>query len=668
MPMLVFRTLCLGLALFLLAGVSRVGGQASSAGESGNADQLRKLALEEGEAGKTDDAIRDYRRALELQPEWKEGWWNLGMLQYSSRRFSDAISTFQRVTAFAPKLGMAWSLLGLSEYETGNYEDAVAHLQKAQELGISEDEEIARVSAYHLGLLSIRESRFERASELLLANFGAGAIPPQAKTALGLATLRVPLLPQQLDPSREALVQAAGEAAAAGTDAAERFSALLKDHREIPYLHYAYGLALAQAGKTKDALDQVMAETKISPGSAIPWIEASRLQILQGKAADSIAAAQHAIRLSPSNPDAHRALAKAFDASGKSQRASKERQSFADLPSSEIVPEERIVSLYANGESNPDASQQSNQDRWNQALHEYVVADYAAAETDFKAWLVNNPDNGNGWALLGLCEFELKDTESALLHLDRSSKLGLSASTERMDEARYVYGILLVHAGRFEEAESVLATVHRANGPLLQKSEIPLGLALLRRAELPDNVSAQDSELIAAAGRIAALLELSKYDEAFPKFRQLLEQYPHTPFLHYAYGTALIALSEFDEAATQMQAERAISLRSELPCLRLASIALRQHDADIAIQHAQCALEMVHGSVDGHYLLGRAYLESGDVTSAVRELEAASELSPASPEIHFNLAKAYAKAKMPEKAQREREAFSRINDAQKSTQ
>ena len=50
-------------------------------------------------------------------------------------------------------MGIAWSLLGLSEYETRDYDNALTHLEKAQILGIKDDDEIARVSSYHLGIL-----------------------------------------------------------------------------------------------------------------------------------------------------------------------------------------------------------------------------------------------------------------------------------------------------------------------------------------------------------------------------------------------------------------------------------------------------------------------------------------------------------------------------------
>ena len=220
MPTSLFRTICLAAAIVFCAPVEQVSGQASPTEQNGaNAkaaiDPLEQQALDEEEAGKTEDAIRDYGHALEQHPDWKEGMWNLGMLEYGSDRFAEAIVTFHKVVDFAPELGIAWSLLGLSEFETSDYDHALAHLEKAQSLGIN-DEDIARVSSYHLGILLIRTSQFERASNLLLQTFGADKTSQQAKIALGLSTLRVPLLPSQLDPSREALVQAVGEAQAAG--------------------------------------------------------------------------------------------------------------------------------------------------------------------------------------------------------------------------------------------------------------------------------------------------------------------------------------------------------------------------------------------------------------------------------------------------------------------
>src|SRR5438445_13683330 len=52
--------------------------------------ELQRAAASEAENGNIADAIRDTQRALEMQPEWKEGWWNLGMLQYEANQYAEA--------------------------------------------------------------------------------------------------------------------------------------------------------------------------------------------------------------------------------------------------------------------------------------------------------------------------------------------------------------------------------------------------------------------------------------------------------------------------------------------------------------------------------------------------------------------------------------------------
>jgi tetratricopeptide (TPR) repeat protein len=622
------------------------------------------LAQQEGESGKATQAIRDYQHVLALRPEWKEGWWNLGALQYSDNRFAEAATTLQHVVEFAPDLGTAWSLLGLSEFEAKDFADALIHLEKAQSLGLKDDVEIERVSSYHLGLLLVRTGKFERASDLLLKTFDGGEMSVQVKFALGLATLRIALLPEELDPSQEALVLAAGGTASTGSEALDRFPALLPTYPDVPYLHYAYGLALAKAGRDKDAIALLHEETNVSPESPLPWIAISRLQLHLGAVNEAVTSSQKAVTLGPTSRIAHESLALALKSAGDTERAAAEQQ-IADHVSVQEAPERRLVLRYTNANSLPGANPKADQEIWSRAMQEYAEGQYSASADHLKMWLRQNPDNGTGWAVLGLSEFALSDFDNALIHLDRGAKLGLAGSPESLQSARYTYGILLIHAGEFDQASDVLASALKT-GPLDEKIEYALGLALLRRPQILGQENQRETGLVSSAGKIASMLRNSQYDAAFPQFRQLLQQNPSAPFLHYAYGTALLAVSEFDEAAAQMQAEMAISPKSELPCIRLASIALRQHNFTDAITWSRRAVLLSANSAEAHYLLGRASLESGDNATALRELEVASRLSPASPEIHFNLAKAFARAKMPEQAERERATFSQLNETAES--
>lgn len=665
----VFRSVILGIAILQHPLAWGAGGRPLIAQQSSNADStptdvesLRTLALQEGESGKTAEAIRDYKRALELQPTWKEGWWNLGTLQYSSNQFADAASTFKRVVEFAPDLGLAWSLLGLSEFETKDFSNSFLHLERANSLGLSDDPETQRVSNYHLAMLLVLNSEFERGTDLLVKTFGGGPMSQEVKFVLGLALLRVPLLPWMVDPSQEALVLTAGNIAAAGDESLRSFPEFLQSNPEAPYAHYAYGLELAKAGKDKESIDLMYQETRISPGSPLPWIEIARLQLRANALKQAQAAAQKAVALDPENAQAHKVLADVLEAEGDPKAAAHERAKQTSLAKGKRAAEERVVLRYEGKGPNtqPGSNSQENQERWNKAMEEFVKGQYSSAAADLKEWLGTNPANGTGWAVLGLSEFAMKRYDSAKIHLERGQSLGLGGSAESLQSARYTLGILLIRAGEFESATDLLMAAVKT-GPLDAKVQEALGMALLRVKKLPEEINPPQNSLYGAAGGIAILLQESKYDTAFLQIKALLQQYPSVPFLHYSYGTALLAVSQFDEAAAEMRAELLISPTGELPCVRLASIALRQHKAADAITWAKRALDLAPNSAEAHYLLGRASLELGDDATAIRELEIASRISPGSPEIHFNLAKAYARGKMPEKAEAERAIFSQLN-------
>jgi tetratricopeptide (TPR) repeat protein len=290
----------------------------------------------------------------------------------------------------------------------------------------------------------------------------------------------------------------------------------------------------------------------------------------------------------------------------------------------------------------------------------YSAGRYPEAISELDSWVTRRPDFGTGWAVMGLCEFEMKDYKNALIHLQRGEKLGFGGSPEAVGLARYHLAILENRNGQFESAMETLAPGTRS-GTVAKEVQIALGMSLLRIPLLPDQLDPSRSVLVQSAGEIAALLLNSKYDQAYPKFQVLLKEYPSVPFLHYAYGTALAALSEFDEAEIQQRAELQVSPGSELAYVSLASVALKRHRPAEALASAQRAVQLAPESAESHYVLGRTCLELGQDEQAVHELEWASKLAPGSPEVHFNLAKAYAKSKLPEKAEQERAIFARLN-------
>lgn len=676
-------------------------------------EELAKSATTARESGKPSEAIRDYKRALAIRQDWSEGWWYLGTLQYDSDQYSEAIPSFQKLVQLAPGVGHAWSFLGLCEFETKDYANSLEHLKKGQSLEDGDDPEMTRVSKYHLALLLIRNGNFEEATSLLAATFSQGQISAELQVALGLALLRIPLLPQEIDPSRDALIHAAGEVAAklAQNDVAkalEEFPALLKDNPNVPYIRYAYAGALASAGRLEDALQQLSEESRISPESALVQAKMSLLFLEMQKPREALGVAEGAVRRAPDSSDAHLALGQALKAARKSEESARELKAAEKLAQEKVRLEKRILQLYAlqsalnnpkevqpasaaetNGiasetfeeyrrraidaqqSGNPEAAIESyhkalesrpewDDGRWNLSMLLFSTARYHEAIGALKNFVERKPTFGTAWAVLGLSEFETGDYKNALIHLERGEELGFGGSAESVRTARVDLAILLIQDGQFDRAMQTLAA--ETSSAILDKQvQFALGLALLRMPLLPEEVEPGKKKLVETAGDIAALLQNSKYDLAFPKFELLLRQYPATPFLHYAYGTALLVLSRYDDAEKQIREELNISPHSELPYLGLASLALKRRQLGEALPLAQRAAQIASDSSEAHYLWGRACLELGQDEAAIRELETASRLSPGSPEVHFNLAKAYARAKLTEKAEQERAIFTRLN-------
>jgi tetratricopeptide (TPR) repeat protein len=564
--------------------------------------------------------LEQLQQQLKNKPSWTEGWWQLGTAAYDADRFDVAIPALQHVLEAAPKMGIAWDLLGLSQFGVKQYDEARASLDEAATLANTNDPDVERVAVYHHALLLIRNDDFARAESLLRTTFGSNP-NAQVSFALGLAALHVPLLPSEVDPTQEALLRDVGALTAQGDAGLPKYKDLIAAHPDVPFLHYAYARALQHAGQNAEALAELRQQTTQTPDSFAVWASIAQLET---KFNHPVQAATAQLKA-----DAARKQGKELDA--------------------------RVRNHFSL------TSQPTGDASWSQTMQVYSAGHYADAASQLRPWVVTHPNDGTAWAVLGLSEYQLNDFNNARIHLERGATLGLRGDPNAVGTALYTLGVLLLRTG---DSDGALANLKQAQKLLPTEDRITeaLGLALLRRSDLP-KAGTQDEALAKAAGQIDLLLQGSRYDEAFPAFQELLQHYPTAPNLHYAYGSALMALSEFDKAAAEMREELRINPQSALAYQALASIALRQHNPQAALDPARHALSLAPNAAEPHYLLGRALLEGGsDPAAAVHELEQAAQRAPGSPEIHFSLAKGYAKANQPQQAAQERATFAHLNE------
>src|SRR5262245_38948075 len=165
-------------------------------------DQAVRDADQAREAGRLDEALDFYGKALQLRSSWAEGWWFAGTILYEKDRYSDARDAFRNLVALDPKRAHAWGMLGLCEYQTREYDRAVNSLQRGCSLGLADNREIESVVRYHAAILYLRFEQFEVVFDILSEFVREGRESPKIIEVFGLTMMRMPFLPYEVLPDK----------------------------------------------------------------------------------------------------------------------------------------------------------------------------------------------------------------------------------------------------------------------------------------------------------------------------------------------------------------------------------------------------------------------------------------------------------------------------------
>jgi len=329
-------------------------------------DQLQNLSVNASAAREQGDlprAIELYQQALQLNPKWAEGWWYIGSMQYGANNYGPATVALTHYIELTPTAGPAFALRGLSEFEEARYTEALQDLQRAISLGAANQPRNAGIIFYHEAILLTRQGDFEQALGKYTQIVSHGGINQDVLTGIGLAGLRMPMLPSEVEPSQLDMVSAVGQAASLfmGKDlpaADQAFQGLFQRYPTVANLHYLYGYLLFSTDSEK-AIDQFNKELAVSPDSAvthsmIAWAYGSRrdyqasladaqqavkenpnlliAQLVLGRAlvetgsfTDGVQHLLAVVATDPQNLDAHLALVKAYSELGQKEDARRER-------------------------------------------------------------------------------------------------------------------------------------------------------------------------------------------------------------------------------------------------------------------------------------------------------------------------------------------------------
>lgn len=308
-------------------------------------------------------AIELYSKAVQGNPKWPDGWWFLGSLQYGTGAYGPARDALSHYLELMPDAAPAYALRGLCEFESGDFRTSLADIEHGIKLGAANQPRNAQILRYHEALLLTRLGDYESALRSYTYFAKNGITNPELLTAIGLAGLRVPLMPKDLGTSEQQLASAAGNAGykfLAGDEASagQAFQELFQHFPEAPNAHFFYGYLLfatdpdAALGQFKQELKTSPSNTdadvmtawallmRNSPADALPYAQAAATkepslawsQLVLGRSlldtGDLEGGLEHlekSLQLSPDNLETHIALAKAYSKSGRTEDARRER-------------------------------------------------------------------------------------------------------------------------------------------------------------------------------------------------------------------------------------------------------------------------------------------------------------------------------------------------------
>jgi tetratricopeptide (TPR) repeat protein len=283
-------------------------------------EQLSKAADRARSENRDDEAIRLYQQGLTLQPGWKEGLWYLSTLLYEKERYPEARDLLRRFVAHDPDAGPGWALLGMSEFQTREYSRSLEHLQRAMSRGMGGRKEMAQSVFYFVAVLRTRSEQFAEGTTLLIAMVKSGQQPDLLVEPIGLAALRMPLLPSEIPADRHDMVRMAGQGALAleaqrQDEAEQLFSNMAAAYPDEPGVHFLYGAFLLDV-RPEDGIREMKRELEISPSRLPARLRLAEEYVKEQKLDQALPLAEEAVKLEPDHAPAHLILGEVLIARG----------------------------------------------------------------------------------------------------------------------------------------------------------------------------------------------------------------------------------------------------------------------------------------------------------------------------------------------------------------
>jgi tetratricopeptide (TPR) repeat protein len=317
------------------------------------------------------EAASLYKQALDLRPDWAEGWLYMGATLYQQDRYAECTDAFRKGIALMPQQGTAWAFLGLCESMLDDPDQALADIHKGEQLGLGDNLQFEVGVRTKAAQILVKSSSFDEALFEMQVLSKKNVDSPLVIDTMGLCALSLPQKLSELSPERRAVVSLAGKAAWAGVrqrpaEAIATYSELLERYPKESGVHYAHGGYLMETDLTA-ALAEFQTEIANTPRHWPSYLMFASLQMWQGepdKAKETLRQAlkiappkyhwvchaemgranldldnvdgainelETALRLSASYPQVHYLLSQAYRRAGRLEEAKKESEQFKKM-------------------------------------------------------------------------------------------------------------------------------------------------------------------------------------------------------------------------------------------------------------------------------------------------------------------------------------------------
>lgn len=343
--------------------------QATAGRPAPSFDVLSRQAAEARDAKRFGEALALFRKALKLKPDWADGLWEAGSIEYDQNQYKECAADFERLAALKPDQPPAWTMAGLCEYHFRDYDAALKSLLQAQRLGFKETTELARAGRLHLALVLIKLGNFEKALSGLIELTRIDKKTPEIIVAAGIAGLRKRWTPPEVPETERDKVFKLGDAMAAvmeqdSKEGLKKFEAVLRDYPKEPNVHFRFGAFLIQQDpdrgiqeitkalelepdhipalvglasiylkRDQESTARGYAEkaVKLAPDDFATHVTLGRVMLAVDDAAGAAREFEAAVRLAPGSPESHFNLASAYAKLGRKDDALHEREEFRRL-------------------------------------------------------------------------------------------------------------------------------------------------------------------------------------------------------------------------------------------------------------------------------------------------------------------------------------------------